>query len=274
MCSLRLYSIPFSRIRVVISLSILLCAYPPLGFTQAANPSADFADAVVPRLPAQSPVTPIAALPPEEQGDLQMARGNYAAALSAYKEGALTSAVLWNKVGVAYHHLFALSEARKAYETALAIDPRYPPALNNLAAVYHAQHNYKQAERLYKRALKYQPNSAVTYSNLGTSYFAGGNYKKGTKAYQIAFRLDPNVFSPDSSKKVEEASSRQQLIAINYYLAKTYANAGKKDQALTYLRKAFGEGFRDRKRLMADRGFDPIRGTPEFHQLLVEEHLD
>jgi tetratricopeptide (TPR) repeat protein len=216
----------------------------------------------------------VVVLPPEQQGDLLMARGDYAAALSAYRGGTLTSAVLWNKIGVAYHHLFALSEARKAYETALTIDPRYPPALNNLAAVYHGEHNYGQAERLYKRALKYQPNSAVTESNLGTSYFADGKYKNGMKAYKIAFRLDPNVFNPDDSKKVEEASSRRQLIAINYYLAKTYASAGRKEQALTYLRKAIGEGFSDRKRLMADKEFDPIRGTPEFHKFLVEEHLN
>ena len=272
MYSLRLHAAPTLCVRFAIL--ILLCAYGFPAAAQTSTPPDNLAAAITPQQPMPPPSTPVALLPPEEQGDLLMARGNYAAALSAYRGGTLTSAVLWNKIGVAYHHLFALSEARKAYETSLAIDPRYAPALNNLAAVYHGQHNYRQAERLYQRALKYQPNSAVTESNLGTSYFADAKYKQGMKAYQIAFRLDPNVFSPDDSKKVEEASSREQLIAINYYLAKTYASAGKMEQALAYLRKAFGEGFRDRKRLFADKGFDPIRGTPEFHKLLLEEHLD
>ncbi len=271
MYSLRGYRVPQFWVRL--SMVMLLCAYPLGALAQGSNSSSNFANAVVPP-PIRPSVTPIEAMPPESQGDLQMARGNYAAALSAYRRGPLTSAVLWDKIGVAYHHLFALAEARKAYQTALAIDPHYPAALNNLAAVYHAERNYKQAEHLYKRALKYQPNSAVTYSNLGTSYFADGKEKKGTKAYQTAFRLDPNVFAPDSSKRVEEASSRRQLVAIHYYLAKTYASAGKKEQALAYLRKACGEGFNDRKRLLADKGFDPIRRTPEFHQLLEEEHLD
>ena len=271
MSSLR-YMAPVFRVRF--ALPMFLCVSAFLAAAQTSAPPTNLAASVSPRQPMEPPSAPVVVLPPEQQGDLLMARGDYAAALSAYRGGTLTSAVLWNKIGVAYHHLFALSEARKAYETALTIDPHYPAALNNLAAVYHGEHNYRQAERLYKRALKYQPNSAVTESNLGTSYFADGKYKNGMKAYKTAFRLDPNVFNPDDSKKVEEASSRQQLVAINYYLAKTYASAGKKEQALAYLRKAIGEGFNDRKRLLADKEFDPIRGTPEFHKVLLEEHLD
>ena len=64
--------------------------------------------------------------------------------------------MLWNKIGVAYHHMFALDEARKYYQMALAMNPNYADALNNLAAVYHGQHEYKQAERTYKQALKYR----------------------------------------------------------------------------------------------------------------------
>jgi tetratricopeptide (TPR) repeat protein len=212
-------------------------------------------------------------LSPEEQGDLMMARRSYTAAIRAYQHAPLTSPVVWNKIGVAYHHLFAFDEARKAYQTALTIDPRYADALNNLAAVYHAQHEYKRAEHTYKRALKYAPNAAVTYYNLGTAYFAQEKYKQGMKAYRQALAIDPNVL--DSGQLgVEEQSSRQQLVATNYYLAKTYAAAGKTSQALSYLRKAFDEGFNDRKRLMEDKEFSVLRSTPEFHQLMVEQHLD
>ena len=203
-----------------------------------------------------------------------LARGNYVSAIRYYQQGPLTSAVVWDKIGVAYHHLFALDQAQKAYENALAITPRYPSALNNLAAVYYGKREYKRAERTYKRALKYQPNVAVTYSNLGTAYFAEGQYKKGRKAYETAFRLDPNVFNPDRSTRVDEASSRQQLRAMHYYLARTYASAGKTAAALDCLRLALGEGFSDRKRLLADKDFDPIRSSPEFQRFLLEEHLD
>jgi tetratricopeptide (TPR) repeat protein len=211
------------------------------------------------------------ALSPEQQGDLLMARGSYAAAIDAYQHGSLRSATVWNKMGMAYHHLFAFEEARKHYQTALVLNPRYPEALNNLAAVYHTEHNYKRAERIYKQALKYAPNSAVTYCNLGTAYFTDHKYKQGSKAYQKALALDPNVFDVSQNQIVQDGSSRSQLIVVYYNLAKAYATAGKNENALTYLRKALDAGYKDRHHLMEDKEFAELRKTPEFHKLLVEK---
>jgi tetratricopeptide (TPR) repeat protein len=157
---------------------------------------------------------------------------------------------------------------------ALTLNPRYPDALNNLAAVYHGERKYKKAEKTYKRALKYGPNSAVTYRNLGTAYFSEGNYKEGTKAYQKALELNPNSFDPDQTEVIEEKISHRQRVAISYCLAKAYAMAGKNEQALIYLRKAMDAGFNDRRLLMEDKEFAQLRTTPEFHQLIVAQHLD
>jgi Flp pilus assembly protein TadD len=179
--------------------------------------------------------------------------------------------VLWNKIGVAYHHMFALEQARKYYLMALAMNPNYPDALNNLAAVYHGQHEYKQAERTYKQALKYAPSSAITYCNLGTAYFAQEKYKPGMEAYHKALVLNPHIFDAGQTQIVQETSTRRQLVAVNYYLAKTYAMEGKMDEALGYLRKALEAGFRDRKQLMKDKEFAVLRATPEFHQLMIEQ---
>ena len=143
---------------------------------------------------ATSPTT--AALSPEIQGDLLMVHHSYAAAIDAYQQETQRSAVLANKIGVAYHHLFALDQARKYYQQALAMNPRFADALNNLAAVYHGQHEYKQAERTYKQALKYSPNAAITYCNLGTSYFADEKYKAGMEAYHKALALTPTSLIP------------------------------------------------------------------------------
>ena len=139
--------------------------------------------------------SPNAALSPEIQGDLLMVHRSYAAAIEAYERESQPSAKLWNKIGVAYHHMFALEQARKYYQMALAMNPNFPEALNNLAAVYHGQHEYKQAERTYKLALKYSPGAAITYCNLGTAYFADEKYKQGMEAYRKALALNPNIFS-------------------------------------------------------------------------------
>ena len=213
-------------------------------------------------------------LPAEKRADIYMARGEYAAAIAAYQQSNLKSALVMNSMGMAYHHLYALDEARKSYQAALSINPRFAPASNNLAAVYYGQHNFSEAEHWYKRALKHTSESAVIYCNLGTAYFAQGKYKQGIKAYRKAFEIDQQVFTPRESSLVEAGSSREQRIAMNYFVAETFARVGQQDQALLYLRKACNEGFSDRKRLMEDKEFAALRTNPQFQKLLDEENLN
>ncbi len=216
----------------------------------------------------------VATIPPEAQGDRLMMNGNYVAAIEAYRRSSPPSAATWNKIGVAYHHLFALEEARKNYRRALTLNPRFPDALNNLAAVYQGERKYKKAEKTYKRALKYGPDSAVTYRNLGTAYFSQGDYNDGAKAYRKALELNPNSFDPDQTEVKEEKISPLQRVAIDYCLAKAYAMTGKNEEALIYLRKAMDAGFNNRRLLMEDKGFAQLRTTPEFLQLIVAQHLN
>jgi tetratricopeptide (TPR) repeat protein len=230
----------------------------------------------LPRPTAPSPgmnLAPTQSNSAEVQGDLFMAQRRYVAAIDSYQSIPDKSAVVWNKTGMAYHHMFALEAARKDYEEALKLNPKYSEALNNLGAVYHGQRDYKAAEHYYKRAIKYDPKSAVLYCNLGTTYFAENNYKQGVKAYQKAFAVDPKVFDPAQGALVESGSSAQQRIAVNYSLAKVYARAGKQKEALEALRKALDCGFKDRKRLSEDAEFASLRQTAEFQQLLEDQHM-
>jgi tetratricopeptide (TPR) repeat protein len=211
---------------------------------------------------------------PETQGDIHMANKRYVDAINAYQLGPSDSAVIWNKLGVAYHHLLAFNVAKKNYEKALKINPKYPEALNNLGSIYYEEKNYGRAEKLYNKSLKLKPDCAITYSNLGTAYFAHRKYQQGTAAYQKALSLDPLIFERDSLGKVEHQSPPGQKATVSYYLAKTYAQAGMKDKAIEYLRQAFANGFSDRKKLMEDEEFSALRKTPEFRKLLEEEKLN
>lgn len=267
------FSTPFPDLAVRVLIAACLVGCSTCLFAQASAPASVVANVNTSSELVPTPGSRLIPLPPIEEGDLMLARRNYVAAIRAYQQANLTSPVVWNKIGIAYHHLFALEEARKAYESALTINPRYADALNNLAAVYHAEHHYRLAETTYKRALKVAPGMAVTYLNLGTSYFAEGKYKQGMKEYRQALNIDPEVMNSEQLA-VGDAVPRQQLIQTNYCLAKTYAAAGRLQQALKYLRKAFDEGFDDRKHLMQDKEFASLRTTPEFHQLLLEQHLD
>lgn len=208
----------------------------------------------------------------ELKGDTLMARGQFSAALREYLRETNQSAVLLNKIGLAYHHLLAFDQARRYYQQALAINPKFPEALNNLGAIYYGDRNFAQAERIYRQALDYKPDHATILANLGAAYFADNKYGLGMEAYQKAVALDPNVLHTDARQSmVEGSSTREQAVARDYTLAKICAASGKISQAINYLRMALENGFHDRKRLMKERVFASLRSTPEFHQLMMEQ---
>jgi tetratricopeptide (TPR) repeat protein len=212
-------------------------------------------------------------LPPEMQGDLLMIRQRYLAAIAAYQRGPRDSAVLWNKLGIAYQHMYALDFAKMQYEKALSLNPNYPEAFNNLGTVYYGMKDYHKAENYYKKALRLKPDCASFYSNLGTAYFAEHKLKQGVLAYQQAFTLDPEVFIRDSLARIAEVAPLHEQASLNYALAKLYARAGNLEAAIRYLRLALMDGFDDRKKLMEDKEFSSLRTTAEFHLLMAEEHI-
>jgi tetratricopeptide (TPR) repeat protein len=207
---------------------------------------------------------------PEELGDLAMIRQQYVTAIDSYRRAPQNSPDVWNKLGMAFHHLFAMDEAKRAYERALHLRPQYPEALNNLGAVYYAEKNYKKAVRYYRKALQLNPQSATMYSNLGTAWFAEQRYKEGLAAYQKAFALDPAVFN-DSSVFVAEPLPPTSRAQQDYCIARIYAQSGNTANALDFLRRAFNEGFGDRQKLFGDQTLASLRATPEFARLMNEQ---
>ncbi|HUJ21732.1 MAG TPA: tetratricopeptide repeat protein [Bryobacteraceae bacterium] len=217
-----------------------------------------------------APATP-AALAPEKRADILMARKMYREAAEVYKD-CPDSAVIENKIGIAYHQMLQTEIAKKYYERATKLDPDYAEAVNNLGTIYYSKKNYGRAIKLYRRALKLSPESASIYSNLGTAYFAKRNYKLAAETYQKALALDPDVFEHRSSWGVLlQERSVEERAKFHYYLAKTYAKAGMTERALLYIRKALEEGFTERKKFMEDPEFVSLRKLPEFQELLAME---
>jgi tetratricopeptide (TPR) repeat protein len=202
-----------------------------------------------------------------------MAHQQYLQAIDAYSQEPNKSAAIWNKMGMAYHHLFAVDQARRDYERALQLRPDYPEALNNLGAIYYAKKNYGKAIKYYGKALQFDPKSAAVYSNLGTAYFARGKVTLGIDAYRSAFTLDSRVFESTSALLVNESLPAHDRAQQDYCLAKLFAQSGKNQEAIQYLRKALNEGFTDRKKILDDRTLASLRTTPEFSQLMTEEKL-
>src|SRR6185437_7530732 len=197
------------------------------------------ASANVPSL--NSPATP--PLTPELRGDIYMARKMYRDAIDMYREGPDT-AVLANKVGIAFHQLLLLDLAKK---------------------------NYQRAIKYYKRAIKFDTKSASIYANLGAAYFGRKDYKRATLYYQQALKLDPDVFEHHSTfGTLMQERTVEERATFHLYLAKIYAKSGANDRALIYLRKALEEGVKDRKKIPDMPEFASLKTDPAFKELLAE----
>ena len=194
----------------------------------------------------------------------------YRVAIDYYRAVQPETAITWNKVGIAFHHLGDMEQAKRAYMRAIKIDSKYAEAVNNLGTVYYAQQAYRRAVGQYNRALKLSPNSAGMWSNLGTAWFARKNYKKAAELYTKALSLDPEVFEHRSTAgTLLQERSVAERAKFHFYLAKTYANAGMNDRALQYMRMALEEGFTERKRFVEDPEFANMQQLPEFKELLA-----
>ncbi len=220
----------------------------------------------------QEPATGAAReLTPEARGDIFMARKMYREAIDMYREAPETH-VRANKMGIAFHQMTQLDQAKKHYERALKLNPKYPEAINNLGTVYYAKKSYRRAIRYYRRALTITPNSASILSNLGTAYFARKKYNDAFETYQKALSIDPDVFEHRSTQGVLlQERSVQERAKFHFYLAKTYAKAGVVDRALLYMRKAIEEGFREKAKFQEDPEFAALRDLPEFKELMLLE---
>jgi len=208
----------------------------------------------------------------EMRGDIFMARKMYREAVDMYLQGPQESAVTWNKVGIAYHQMMNLDGARKNYEKAYKLNPKYSEAINNLGTFWYARKNFRRAITSYKRALALTPKSASIHSNLGTAYFARKKYELAMTSYQTALELDPEVFEHRSSAGVllQERTVTERA-KFHYYLAKTYAKNGQFDRALLYIRKALEEGFTEKNKILEEPEFSELRKLPAFDELIKLE---
>ncbi|MDQ2841531.1 MAG: tetratricopeptide repeat protein [Acidobacteriota bacterium] len=218
-----------------------------------------------------STLAPHPNISPELRGDIYMARKMYREAIDMYRQGPSGSAVIANKIGIAFHQLLLLDLAKKNYERAMKLDPKYPEAINNLGTIYYAQKSYRRSIGYYKKALRCSSPAASIYANLGAAYFARKNYKIASQYYEEALKLDPEVFEHHGNfGTLMQERTVEERAMFHLYLAKMYAKSGAYDRALIYLRKALEEGVKDRNKIPDMPEFANLKTDANFKQLLAE----
>jgi len=210
-------------------------------------------------------------LSPEQRGDIFMARKMYREAIETYREAPET-AISINKIGIAYHQLTDLNSAARYYQRAIKLDPKFSQAINNLGTIYYSRQSYRRAIGQYKKVLRITPDSASTLANLGSAYLARKQYELASENYQKALAIDPTIFEHHNGVGT---TVRDQAVGDRpmffFYLARSYAKAGMKDQALNYIRKSLEEGFKERKKFISDPEFAGLQKDPEFQKIMESE---
>lgn len=206
---------------------------------------------------------------PEELGDALMVHQRYQAAIESYGKATPTSGI-WNKMGIAYQMMFGNSGAERCYKESLKLNPKNAHALNNYGSLYFSQRRFGEAERMYRKALAFEPHSAAIHLNIGTNLIAEHKFEEGWEHYQTALEIDPLAFENKTSPRIGNPAFSQDRGAVNYYLARGFAHAGKMASAVDHLRQALDQGFTDRKKIEADENFAALREVPAYQDMLSQ----
>jgi hypothetical protein len=76
------------------------------------------------------------------------------------------------------------------YTKAIALNPRFTEAYNNLGTIYGKARLYDQAIEVFSRSIFLDPGNATSYSNRGRTYFHLGQYDKALEDLNRAIALN------------------------------------------------------------------------------------
>jgi tetratricopeptide (TPR) repeat protein len=82
-------------------------------------------------------------------------------------------------------------KARKAYQQALSIDPRYMPAYESLASLYSDLKDHSHAVATYRKAASMFPNEPRVFYELGKCYGGDKEWQPAIESLTRAVELDP-----------------------------------------------------------------------------------
>lgn len=206
----------------------------------------------------------------QDRADIFLARKSYADAADYYhralKQQGYSSAVLWNKLGIAYQLEMDYGLARKAYKEAAHRRADFAEPWNNLGTTYFLQNKCRKSLKYYEHAIKLSPESASFHMNLGASYSKLKKYQQAIEQYRAALEIDPNVLN-EHAPTAAVVQARGTDVEFYYYLAKVFASLARPDDSVRYLRRALEDGFKDLKRLDEDADFQKISKYPAYVEL-------
>jgi len=97
----------------------------------------------------------------------------------------------WCYLGIALHDLRKYAESVEAYERALALQPIFPVALNNMGNSLRYLGRVQEADIAFQKAIDQSPDYFNAYRNRGTLHAWTGRVDLAFKYYHQAMQLNP-----------------------------------------------------------------------------------
>jgi tetratricopeptide (TPR) repeat protein len=194
----------------------------------------------------------------EMLGTVHHMEGDLPAAIAAYRRALELGPdpVAWSNLGAALYSEGRLGEAVKAFEEAIALEPRAPANHRNLGdalarqgRVDEARRAWSEAARLAREALAVDPRSAKTLVQLAVYEAKLGEPARARDHARQALDLAPG----DAD--------------VHYGAAVVHALGGDPDAAVAALARALGHGY-SRSVARADDDLASVRGRPDFQSLV------
>jgi TolB-like protein/Tfp pilus assembly protein PilF len=156
-------------------------------------------------------------------------------------------------LGSKYYWAGRYDEAIEQYKKTLELDPKYPPVHDYLADVYARKRMHQEAIAEEQKYLSLSGDEEGAAA-LGRDFGAFGYDKALKNQYQKNLDL------------LKEASKEAYVSPMFYVF--TYAHLGEKEQALSWLEKAYDEHQPWLAYLKTDPQFEPLRTDPRFADLV------
>lgn len=105
-------------------------------------------------------------------------------------------AFAWDNLGLTYRKLNRYQQAIDCYKKSIELDPKGMVPIQNMAVAYEYLKDYKSAAQTYMILVEYYPEDAEGYYGAGRSYFANGDYENGLEYMFQAYLLYKQSNSP------------------------------------------------------------------------------
>jgi eukaryotic-like serine/threonine-protein kinase len=188
-------------------------------------------------------------------------------------------------------YLMAIGKADESIaiaKQAQEIDPLSPVINANVASAFYFARQYDQGIEHLHQGLELTPNHFALHLRLGQAYLQKRKYEEAIQEMKAATLTGKSAetlaalgqayaaagLKEELQQVLDELNEQSKKRYVSpYYVAKIYASLGEREQAFTWLERAYEERNPDFIELKVEPLLDPIRSDDRFQDLLFRVGL-